>query len=270
MDFMVTANNRSTAAARYCYSPILALLGMGLLSPLPALAASLTPVSLELQLLIDVSSSVNSREYNLQLGGYQSAFTNLAPRFGAGGFGDVAVNTVLWSGANQQQVAIPWFLISDSRSAIKFANTIAALSRPFANKTAPGSAINFAVPLFANNQFEGKRWVIDVSGDGRQNQGDSTFQARDRALAMRVTAINGLPILTDERNLLSWYQANLVGGRDAFAIAANDFTEFGTAIEQKLAREIEPISSEPVPEPMTALGTLAFGAVVFRWRRQRK
>ncbi|XZO00976.1 MAG: PEP-CTERM sorting domain-containing protein [Microcoleus sp.] len=51
---------------------------------------------------------------------------------------------------------------------------------------------------------------------------------------------------------------------------SGDFTEFGTAIEKKLAREIEPISSEPVPEPTTVLGTLAFGAVVSSWRMKRK
>lgn len=246
--------------------PVLA--GLGLLSPQPAPAASLIPVNLELQLLIDVSGSISREEYNLMLKGYQSAFTNLAPRFGYGGFGDVAVNTVLWSGKEQQRIAIPWFLINNTSNAIEFANTIASINRAFDDRTAPGSAIDFAVPLFATNQFEGKRWIINVSGDNKENEGYATPQARYRALAMGVTAINGLAILNDDPNLLTWYQANLIGGRDAFAIAANDFIEFGTAIEQKLAREMQP--SEPVPEPTTVLGTLAFGTFAACSRLKRK
>lgn len=267
MGFMTVTNSRWNVAAKCCNSLTLALLGLGLLSALPASAASLTPVSLELQLLIDISGSVDDTEYHLQLGGYRSAFTNLAPRFGSGGFGSVAVNTVLWSGANQQRVAIPWFLINDASSAIEFANTIGSVNRPFVGSTAPGSAIDFAAPLFATNKFEGQRWVIDVSGDGQENDGSATSQARDRALAMGVTAINGLPILNEDPTLFNWYQDNLVGGQNSFAIAARDFNEFGTAIEQKLAREIAP--SEPVPEPTTILGSLAFGIVVSYWRKKQ-
>ncbi len=85
---------------------------------------------------------------------------------------------------------------------------------------------------------------------------------------MGVTAINGLPILIGNPNLLSWYQANLVGGQNSFAIAAGDFTKFGTAIEQKLAREIEPISTD-IPEPNTVLATLALGAYLTLGRIKR-
>ncbi|NJK65182.1 MAG: DUF1194 domain-containing protein [Microcoleus sp. CSU_2_2] len=252
---------------RSCSILIPVLTGLGLLSPQPAPAASLIPVNLELQLLVDVSGSISNEEYRLMIAGYRNSFTNLAPRFGAGGFGDVAVNTVFWSGKDEQTVVIPWFLINNSASAIEFANTIGSLKQIFDGRTAPGTAINFAVPLFETNKFEGKRWVINVSGDNKQNEGASTAKARDRALAAGVIAINGLPILNDDRNLLSWYQNNLVGGQNSFALAARDFNEFGTAIEQKLAREIQP--SEPVPEPTTILGSLGFGAIVSYWRRKR-
>lgn len=266
---MYTHKQRSmTARCRSCSIMIPALVGFGLLSPQPTSAAFLTPVSLELQLLIDVSGSISDQEYNLMLKGYQSAFTNLAPRFGAGGFGDVAVNTVFWSSKDKQEIVIPWFLINNTANAIEFANIIGSIKRPFGGDTAPGTAIDFATRFFVDNQFEAKRWVINVSGDNKQNEGYSTVKARARALAMGVTTINGLAILNQDPYLLAWYQGNLVGGKDAFAIAADDFTKFGTAIEQKLAREMQ--SSEPVPEPTTVLGTLAFGAVLSRWRMKRK
>lgn len=58
----------------------------------PASAASLIPVNVELSLLVDVSASISPAEYALQMGGYQSAFTTLAPLFDTGEFGSVAVN----------------------------------------------------------------------------------------------------------------------------------------------------------------------------------
>ncbi len=228
---------------------------------LPATAASLTPVDVELSLLIDVSGSVSDREYRLQMGGYQQAFTNLASQFGAGKFGSVAINTVLWAG-NQREV-IPWTLVNDQASALLFASKIGSVIRPFSGVTVPSAAINFAVPLFSSNQYDGKRWVIDVSGDG-PGAVLATAQARDNALAAGVDTINGLPILS-EFGLQAWYEQNIMGGKNAFVLPANGFEDFGRAIEQKLVLELtrpeEPELGNPgaIPEPTTMLGMVLAG-----------
>ncbi len=243
---------------------------------LPATAASLTPVDVELSLLIDVSGSVNDREYALQMGGYQQAFTNLASQFGSGKFGSVAINTILWSGSSQQRQVVPWTLVKDQTSALLFATQIGSVTRPFFGSTAPGNAINFAVPLFSSNQYDGKRWVIDVSGDGAQNVGTSTVVARNNALAAGVDTINGLPIL-GEFGLQPWYERNIMGGENAFVLPANGFEDFGRAIEQKLILELsrpeEPVLGNPgaIPEPTTMLGmVLAGGGLAVLKRRGQK
>jgi hypothetical protein len=216
----------------------------------PASAASLTPVNLELSLLVDVSDSISSQEYALQIGGYKQAFTNLSSKFGGGSFGSVAVNFIEWSGATQQRQSIPWTLLNSQASAIQFANTIGSLVRPYAGSTAPGSAINFAVPLFSTNEYDGNRWVIDVSGDGTQNAGASTSQARNAALAAGVDNINGLAISTGSSTFLkSWYEQNIQGGAGSFVLAANGFQDFGRAIEQKLGRELATPPAATVPTP---------------------
>jgi Protein of unknown function (DUF1194) len=245
-------------------------------------AASLTPVDLELSLLIDVSPSVSNQNYALQIGGYKEAFTKLSSQFGAGGFGNVAINLIEWAGGNQQQQSISWKLVNDQASALQFANAIGALLRP-ANfsGTAPGSAIQFATPLFSSNDYDGQRWVIDVSGDGAQNAGVSTSLARDNALAAGVDAINGLPIDIGSSTLIeTWYRNNIQGGAGSFVIPAKGFTDFGRAIEQKLFLELSlPPTNPPdividppstaVPEPATMLGiTLAGGGLAWLKRRR--
>jgi len=226
---------------------VIASLGVSVAAQLPASAATLTPVNVELSLLVDVSVSIGSREYALQVGGYRDAFIRLSPLFGSGDFGSVAINLIQWAGSNRQEQSIPWTLLNDQASALQFADAIGALVRP-ANffGTAPGSAIQFATPLFSSNDYDGQRWVIDVSGDGTANTGVSTSLARDNALAAGVSAINGLPIVTrgSGTSLETWYRNNIQGGVGSFIIAANGFEDVGQALEQKLRRELTSPSTD--------------------------
>ncbi len=245
---------------------------------LPASAATLTPVNVELSLLVDVSPSIDNREYALQMQGYRDAFIALSSQFGSGDLGSVAVNLIQWAGTNQQQQSIPWTLINDPTSAIQFANTIAALVRPtgFAG-TEPGAAIQFAVPLFSNNDYEGQRWVIDVSGDGIGL--GATQLARDNALAAGVAVINGLPIVTAlNSNLEAWYRNNVQGGAGSFTIPAYGFDDVDRALEQKLRLELTlPTTDIPstdsasaaVPEPTTLLGIALAGSGLAYLKRRR-
>ena len=235
----------------------------------PASAATL--VDVELSLLIDVSGSIDNSEFALQIGGYQNAFTNIAPQFGTT-FGSAAVNFIQWSGTSQQIQSIPWTLIDSEASALQFANAIGSLNRAFSGGTAPGAAIRFATPLFASNDFQGQRLIIDVSGDG---QGESTTSlARDNALAAGISAINGLPIVpassTSPTALELWYANNIQGGNGSFIIPARGFGDIGRAIEQKLRIELAPPSTTAVPEPFTVIGTLLGSVAAFRMRKRFK
>jgi len=225
----------------------------------PVLAS---PVDLELSLLIDVSGSVDTGEFNLQRGGYVSAFNNVAlwNAVDQGAIGKIAVNLVYWSGAGQQIQAVGWTLIDSYAASQAFAASVLASNRTYSGLTAPGSAINFAVPLF-NNAFEGTREVIDVSGDGQQNDGADTAAARAAALAAGIDAINGLAI--GNAALETWYMNNIVGGTGAFVLRVDDFADFGNAIDDKIAREIV-----GTPEPLTLLllGAGLFGLGILRRR----
>lgn len=227
--------------------------------PTTANAAN-TTVGLELLLLTDVSGSVDATEYNLQKTGYVNAFKSAAVQNAiAATPGGIAVYYGEWSGASQQAQKVGWTQITSAAEATAFANALAATTRSFSGLTAPGSALNWATPLFASNLFDSARQVIDVSGDGSQNDGANTAAARAAALAAGVDAINGLPILGSEAGLLAWYQNNIQGGAGSFAFAAANFQSFEAAIEQKLAREIRNDVPEPISAALVGIGLLGLG-----------
>ncbi len=238
-------------------------------------------VDVELQLLIDVSGSVDSTEYAQQVGGYVSAFQSAAIQNAIFNqpIGSIATQVIFWSSFNQQAVLQSdattstgnfWFLVNDVTSANAFATALNDAIRPFDNQTAPGNAIAFGAPLFDDNGYEGTSLVIDVSGDGEQNDGIDTAGASNAAISGGVTRINGIAIGSDgSDSLFDFYNTAIRNGTNSFALASADFTTFQTAIAQKLEAEItggNPTS--PVPLPASALllmaGAGGFGALRLR------
>ncbi len=228
-------------------------------------------VDTELQLLLDVSGSVNSREYQLQLDGYANSFAsdNLQQAILAGPVGSIAVQLIMWSGENDQQVMIDWTLVDSIESASSLSTTIASLARPFAGWTAIGEAIEFGYPLFQDNGFSGTQNIIDVSGDGTNNNGVAPEQARALALANGVDTINGI-VISPSQYVADEYLENVIGGEDAFMLATNNFQTFEQAIDQKLIGEIsgvKPADAVAVSTPHSI--SLFVIALLFTLHRSR-
>ena len=101
------------------------------------------------------------------------------------------------------------------------------------------------MPLFEENPFKGLRRVIDISGDGPNNNGAPVAEARAAALDKGIT-INGLPIMVKEPsystmdidNLDIYYEDCVIGGPGSFVVSIKDRNRFKEAIRTKLVLEI--------------------------------
>jgi hypothetical protein len=219
---------------------VLALaIGLAVLaSPAPAQEI---PVDLELVLAVDVSGSVDEREYALQMIGIADALR--LPEVGgliASHHAGVALTLVHWSGGHINRQVVPWRLLRSEADALGFAAEVDKVHRSnWANQTALGHAIQFCVKLIDGNPFAGRLKRIDMSGDGRNNSGIAPATARDAALARNIT-VNGLPILDGDPGLGDYYAAFVVGGEDAFVITAETYQDFAKAFRTKLMRELSP------------------------------
>jgi hypothetical protein len=224
------------------------VLRLGLLAPLLAAAAAMAaprpvaalPVDLELVLAVDCSRSIDVAEFALQIQGYASALRRpgIVRAIQSGIHRRIAVTYVQWAGTFLQSSVIEWTQIADEESATEFAERMASTPRTLSGGgTSLSGVIDYARGLFAENGFEGRRLVIDISGDGINNSGRQAAHARDEAVAMGLT-INGLPILTEVPWLDDYFRDNVIGGVGAFVIPAPDFEAFASAIYNKLIREI--------------------------------
>lgn len=233
----------------------LAALALFALLTAPAFAAGgATEVDVELVLAVDISYSMDEEEQRLQRGGYIEALQSAAflDALKTGPYGRIAVAYLEWANYNDQRVVIPFTLIDGSESAKAFAEKLAEAPYRRARRTSISGAIEASIRLFRDNGFDGTRRVIDVSGDGPNNDGRPVTQARDAAVAEGFV-INGLPLVlnrpnfgfADIANLDEYYQDCVIGGPGAFMVPIRDHRQFVEATRTKLVLEV---ASLPLPQ----------------------
>lgn len=219
---------------RYLSAVSLLLAGLAV----PAGAVAETPVDLELVLAVDVSLSIDVSEAGLQREGYVRAFRDpeVIRAIRSGILGRIAVAYVEWAGPYQRRVVIGWTLVDGDKTAGAFANALELSAPGSARRTSISGAIDYALPLFDGNGFEGTRRVIDVSGDGISNEGT---EPRDWHPALRAAGItvNALAIEEDAVDLTGYFWENLILGDGAFVVTANRFEDYPARIRLKLLRE---------------------------------
>jgi hypothetical protein len=209
-------------------------------SALPLSAQGSIEVDLALVLAVDCSNSVDNSEFDLQMQGLARAFVNPAviAAIKQGGLGRITVMVVQWSDLQSQKIVVPWTIVSDDLSAHQFAESISATPRLTAGETSISGVINFGIFLLMNNPVSARRHVIDISGDGIENNGiEPPDAARDRAVTAGIT-INGLAILNEYKKLDAYFHEHVVGGAGSFVLVATDYRDYGDAIIRKLLQEI--------------------------------
>jgi Protein of unknown function (DUF1194) len=209
-------------------------------------------VDVELVLAVDVSLSMSPSELEIQRKGYAAALTHddVIQAIAEGLYGKIAVTLFEWAGSTSQHVIVPWTVISSRADAERVANQLSAQPPKSARRTSISSALEFGGDLFAESGFQGVKRVIDISGDGPNNQGAPVVIVRN-ALIERGIIINGLPLMTnggfgsayDVDNLDRYYADCVIGGPGAFMVQVNGWEQFPEAIRRKLVLELADSSS---------------------------
>jgi hypothetical protein len=204
-------------------------------------------VDVELVLAVDVSYSMDMDELAIQREGYAQAIISkeFLQALKTGPTGKIAITYFEWAASSDQKIIIPWRVIDGPETADAVANEIMKTPIRRASRTSISGAINFAMPLFDENPYRGLRRVIDISGDGPNNNGAPVTGARDEALAKGIT-INGLPIMVKEPsystmdidNLDFYYEDCVIGGPGSFVVSIKDRDKFKEAIRTKLLLEV--------------------------------
>jgi hypothetical protein len=204
-------------------------------------------VDVELILAVDVSYSMDMDELAIQREGYAQAIVSkeFLQALKTLPNGKIAITYFEWAASSDQKVIIPWRLIDGPETADAVASEIMKTPIRRASRTSISGAINFAMPLFDEDPYHGLRRVIDISGDGPNNNGAPVTGARDAALEKGIV-INGLPIMVKEPSYstmdidnLDWYYEDcVIGGPGSFVVAIKDREKFKEAIRAKLLLEV--------------------------------
>jgi hypothetical protein len=203
-------------------------------------------VDVELALAVDISLSMSRSELDVQRRGYALALTDgrVLAAIKQGVHGKIAVTYFEWAGWSTQNVVVPWTEIASRADAERVAAQLSLDPPQSAKRTSIAGALSFGAALFAESRFRGTRRVIDISGDGPNNDGLPVESIRDEVLRQGII-INGLPLMTNTEvsayeihDLDQYYADCVIGGPGAFMIPVSNWSEFPEAVRRKLVLEL--------------------------------
>lgn len=214
----------------------------------PATAQGQTPCRQALALALDVSGSVDAREYRLQLDGLAAALSDpeVHAALLSGPDAPVSLFVFEWSDAADQRVLVDWVYLADAAVLQRTANQLRAVRRaPAGVSTALGAALATGAHRLAQMDH---CWVrtLDVSADGTSNTGPRPQDVTGLAALDEIT-INALVILpppgttspAQDAKLLAYFDELVIRGSGAFRESARGYDDYARAMKRKLLREIE-------------------------------
>ncbi|WP_299472096.1 DUF1194 domain-containing protein [uncultured Roseibium sp.] len=209
------------------------MLMLSAFSTLPATACSLSLV-----LAMDGSSSVDHLEHDLQLNGLANALSDPEVVQAIEAVGGIWVMSFEWSGQRQHFLQFGWQFLEDTASAEKAASTLREARRGFIGfPTAIGYALGYAAVQMSRAPEPCARKVIDVAGDGINNDGFPPSSAY-KAFDFEGVTVNGLVIAGEDTSPIQYYRQHVISGPGAFIEIAEDYNDYARAMKRKLIREI--------------------------------
>jgi len=207
-----------------------------------------TTCRLALLLAIDVSSSVDAREHELQREGLARALlAEDVRRAILTGPGPVALAVYEWSGRRQQQIVVDWTLIDGADRLEAVSARVRATPRSYARfPTAMGFGLGFGHTMMRDAPACARQ-VIDLSGDGVTNDGFGP-QLAYKHFDFTAITVNGLAIEGADEDVVRYFTTEVAHGPLSFVEIAASHADFERAMTRKLYRELsEVIVGESLP-----------------------
>lgn len=200
------------------------------------LAPAAQACDLALALAVDVSGSVDSSEYRIQMDGLAAGLRDPIVSE-ALVRGQARLMLVQWTGSSRQRITIPWTHIDSFATLDQFAGQVAADPRIWRNfSTAIGEALQMTLSSF-DSVSDCRRHLIDLSGDGVSNEGIEPTRVH-AALRAEGIVVNALAIEESEPDLTAYFFENVIVGEGAFVVSATGFADYPERIRRKLLREV--------------------------------
>lgn len=191
---------------------------------------------LALALAVDISGSVDTGEYRIQMQGLAEGLRDGIVSE-ALVLEQATVMVVQWTGRSRQVVSIPWHRIETFADVEALAAKVEATPREWRNySTAIGEALVFTAEQFSD-VTDCTRRVMDVSGDGISNEGSEPIDVRDWVADQGIT-INALVIEGEEKGLRPYFRDNVIAGPGSFVVLANGYQEYADRMRLKLQLEV--------------------------------
>lgn len=210
---------------------------------------------------LDVSGSVDAREYRLQIDGLAGALLRPEVQAAFLALPDSPVRLFVyeWAGLGSQRTLIPWTEITGAADLSRIAATLAGTPRVAAE---PPTAIGQAMLAGARRLAEQPgcwRRTLDLSGDGKSNTGPRPRDLNDEPLLDGIT-VNALVIggdpdsHDDERQVLiaelsAYFRVEVIRGPGAFVETALGFDAFQDAMARKLLKELQTMAVSEARPP---------------------
>ena len=214
-----------------------------------------------LTLGLDVSGSVDAREYRLQMDGLAGALTRPEVRDAILAFPDTPIRLYVfeWAGPGSVRRVLGWTDLTDQAAVTRVAGILRSTTRI---KQDPSTAIGQAMLHGAQSllsQQDCWRFTLDLSGDGESNSGPRPRSLRQNPEIAQIT-INALVIGSDAQSLgdrrqaeiaalWAYFKNEVIHGPDAFVELALGFEDFENAMARKLLKELASIAVSQLDRP---------------------
>ena len=195
---------------------------------------------------LDLSGSIEAPEAQLQIDGIAMAIRSpqIIAAIQHGQHRRIGFALFVWADGNYPVLA-SWRVIGSPQEAVAVSEEAAKQLRAIRASdivvrlgalTDVSSAIDFGAGMLEAAPFTTNHRIINIISNGVDNVGEHAYLARNRAVAQGMT-INGVALGRD-RTIYDYFKREVIGGPQAFVLAASDPEHLVEVLARKFTSEI--------------------------------